>query len=744
MMVAEQEPRQDDEGQPDAHVLNSAAAKRFAEGIASEVSRRVGLRRPIEERWIDDLRQYHGVYDPDTKKKLSARRNSSTAFINETAQKTDAMAARLTDTLFPTDEKNWGISPTPVPEMTEKAEELLSKSQEMRADLAQIDQEINDADDDADVSELEAQAEDIEQQLSQIDEIEAKITGKMDAARRSGRLMEAEIEDQFVESRFEAQARRMIDDAVKLGSGVLLGPIRSLRGKRSWSDEGDGVYKLSYTQEARPVVRWCDVWSFFPDPDVRDIEDSEENFLRHLWNKRALRKFAKSEGVNVDAIRVLLKEGTKDQAPSYLNDIRQIKDETYNTASSEYHVWQCFLSLDVDRVRDIMPEIEEEIDVLDSVDVIAWVCQGHLLKIDLHPLDSGDVLFSVFNIREDESSVFGYGIPSIMRDTQSVMSAGWRLMIDNASISAGPQVVINKQAVEPADGEWELYPFKIWLATKNRSQYDIPFEVHQIASNQADIANIISMARQFMDEETSMPAIAQGEQGATTKTSSGMSLLMNSANVVFRRLVKMFDDNVTVPLVGRFYDWNMQFSDKPHIKGDFSVEARGSSVLLVREMMAQNLMAIAIQLGGHPIYGPMIKHPRILRAIFRAHMIPASEHILSDAEIEKIVAEQTESNPEEDRLRMERELKEMQLELESALGNSKIDVERQRMQNDRAIAELRYQGEMAVAAAQLGVKEEELRTRIQDGREEREHSERKFAAEMAHADRKGPSGGGNF
>jgi hypothetical protein len=82
----------------------------------------------------------------------------------------------------------------------------------------------------------------------------------------------------------------------------------------------------------------------------------------------------------------------------------------------------------------------------------------------------------------------------------------------------------------------------------------------------------------------------------------------------------------------------MQFSDKPEIKGDYQVDARGSSVLLMREMQAQNLMVIAMQLGGHPIYGPMLRNRELLRKIFQAYMVPAEEVMLGDDEIDAILA----------------------------------------------------------------------------------------------------------
>ena len=41
------------------------------------------------------------------------------------------------------------------------------------------------------------------------------------------------------------------------------------------------------------------------------------------------------------------------------------------------------------------------------------------------------------------------------------------------------------------------------------------------------------------------------------RTAMGMAMLMNAVNVVFRRVVKNFDDDMTMPNISRLYDWNM-------------------------------------------------------------------------------------------------------------------------------------------------------------------------------------------
>ena len=78
------------------------------EALAAE---QVSKKTQIEERWIKDLRQYHGRYESDVESALLQEKKSR-LFINETRAKTHAWESRLSDMLFPTDDVNWVISPT--------------------------------------------------------------------------------------------------------------------------------------------------------------------------------------------------------------------------------------------------------------------------------------------------------------------------------------------------------------------------------------------------------------------------------------------------------------------------------------------------------------------------------------------------------------------------------------------------------------------------------------------------------
>ena len=73
-------------------------------------------RREQEDVWLKNLRQHRGDYDPEMRKKFHPKR--SKAFLGITRTKDMTVTSRMTDLLFPPNgEKNWGIDPTPVPDL---------------------------------------------------------------------------------------------------------------------------------------------------------------------------------------------------------------------------------------------------------------------------------------------------------------------------------------------------------------------------------------------------------------------------------------------------------------------------------------------------------------------------------------------------------------------------------------------------------------------------------------------------
>ena len=163
-------------------------------------------------------------------------------------------------------------------------------------------------------------------------------------------------------------------------------------------------------------------------------------------------------------------------------------------------------------------------------------------------------------------------------------------------------------------------------------------------SHQPELTAIIELAEKLGDQETATPMMAQGQQGSAPETVGGMQMLMNNANVVLRRLVKQFDDYVTKPHIRRYYEYNMLYSDKDSIKGDFSIDARGSSALIIRDIQNQaftNLLSAA----ANPVFAPMIDTRALFTKALQAQHIDPQDIMLSEAEVK---ARQAASPPQPD------------------------------------------------------------------------------------------------
>lgn len=731
----------DDQAELDALQRENEQA-RLREACDGIIARLSGLaldavtaRGPIEQRWLDNLRMYHGRHDEVTESALRATPEKSRGIINMTRPKTKAWAARLKDLLFPADDKNWGISPTPVPELDERAKQAAKEAAEKHAqaaalvDQANADQETGTVTGPGMAAALN-QAEALGSAAMELEKAEADARAVMDEAKRRAEGMSKEIDDQLTQCQYPSHARRAIDDMCLLGPGVMKGPLNGKSASR-WVQNGN-VFELAPTRQGNsPVFLYVDPWAFFPDPNARTMEESEYEFERHLPNKSQLRKLAKRMGFYEAPVRELLVAGPGFGTATDIQIFTQIRAITGEGQAilNRYVLWEyhgpleksevCTLLLATDG-EDAAKAFEEEYDELDEIRVIVYFCDGKLLKIEPDwLLDSNETLFSVVSFDKTAGTVLGAaGVPEMMRDPAKAIAAAWRMLMDNSGLSVGPQVVIDKSKVEPENGSWKMEPRKVWKRSGDvTNEASKPFEIFNIPSNVNELVQTIELGLKFVDEVVSMPLIAQGEQGShITQTMGGMSMLMNSANVIFRSVVKNFDDDMTTPNIRRLYDWNMQFNDKQEIKGDLQVEARGTSALLVREMQSQNLMIIAERWSSHPTLSLAVKVYDALRMAVSSLSINPDDILGTRDEFEAALKAQQENQPADPRIEAAK------IDAQSRSETNQVSKEIAQLKKDEAVLQLMSAESMS---------REQIEAKLEERKREFDHQERMKAVDIA-------------
>ena len=290
-----------------------------------------------------------------------------------------------------------------------------------------------------------------------------------------------------------------------------------------------------------------------------------------------------------------------------------------------------------------------------------------------------------------------------MRSQQKVLNAAWRQMMDNAGVSSGPQIVMKPSVISPADKQWQLSARKIWYATDDMDDVRKAFATFEFNSHQTELAGIIKMATELADAETGVPTIVQGEKGAAPDTVGGMQMLMNSANVVLRRLVKQFDDMVTKPHVRRYYDYNMLYNENEEIKGDFTIDARGSSALLVRDIQNQAFLNL-LAAGANPIYGKYLDTQKLFEKALQAQHIDPKDVFKPEEEIDRINEAEKQAaaqGPAPDP------------RIEAAKMRAEADMQRTQVQNQGDLQELQLRQQLAQQEGQLRMAEMQLTREIE-------------------------------
>lgn len=665
------------EQQERLQMFGHALAKQRDEWIRSRYG--VG----VDKRWLEDQDQY------DSKDNVNraasqmmtsveqgypvttqhARATRSTVFIGMTRMKTNAAEARLADILLPTDDRNWGIQPTPKPRVMGMA-----KDGRMAGDKFTGQPLTN---------------PETGEPLRMKDVANAAIR----VAREKALAMQTEIDDQLNECDYNSELRKVIHDAAVLGTGVIKGPVVTNRVRQAWQPitdpMGQTIHQIEIVEELSPASFRVDPRNVFPDPACgEDVHDGKGIYERQQLTAKQVRDLAKQPGYMKDQLRKVLEEGPKRSA--MMTELRD--EEQRDQARETYEMWEYWGEVDHDDLEAAGVEVGEK-DELRSVTACVVMINNTVVKAYMNPLDTGDLPYDFYVWEKVAGSCWGYGIPRLMRSQQRVLNAAWRQLMDNAGVSSGPQIVMKPSLIQPADKRWELSARKIWFATDDMDDVRKSFATFEFSSHQQELAGIIEMATQLADAETGVPQLLQGEQGAAPDTVGGMTMLMNSANVVLRRLVKQFDDMITRPHIRRYYDFNMLYSEDEEIKGDFSVDARGSSALLVRDVQNQAFLNL-LAAGANPVYGEFLDNKKLFEKALQAQHIDPAEVFKSDEEIEQAKEAAAQQQPPTDP------------RVEAAQIRAQTDIEKVKAQNEGDMAEL--QTRLMIKQADIAARREEV------------------------------------
>ena len=606
--------------------IHQAEVSKLADYVQTCFEKSIAARQEIENKWVDALRQYKGVYSPDVLSRINKHR--AKAYIRITRAKVRTIDSRLSDLLFPANgDKNWSIEPTPIPEFSDSK----------MAAIIQLWKEESGQDATRETLEL--------------------LMGE--EAKKQARKMSKVIEDQLIELKYREIMRNVIHSGNVYGTGVLKGPLVAITENHQYYKQVDKNGKKTWALQEHdiitPFIEYVRIWDIYPDMSSENLDDCRYIVQRRKMDKHEIIGLSKRSDFDSEVILKYLEEfpdgdyqkmGFETELSS-LGDIIEAQDAA-GSNSKKYEVLEFWGYVDAHDLEahgvEIPFEKKSQIELMANL----WVMGDHVIKATLSPVEGIKWPYFFYYYDKDETSLFGEGIPSIMKDIQDLVNSSFRAMLDNAAISAGPQVEVNLDLLSEDEDPRDFYPFKVWLRTGEGADASNPaIRQLQIQTNSADYLNMIELFRTYGDEITSIPRTMWGEPtGTNARTSGGISMLLGQANITIKDQVKNFDDGITKPFITALYYWNMQFNADEDIKGDYAVCARGSSSLIAKEVRSQSLIQFA-QMTSNEMDMGTVKRPAMIRAIADTLDLSGENLVFSDKEIEARAQQQAQAAQEE-------------------------------------------------------------------------------------------------
>jgi len=380
--------------------------------------------------------------------------------------------------------------------------------------------------------------------------------------------------------------------------------------------------------------------------------------MRRMVTRKQLRQLVGLPGYDEEAIRDVLRSPPQKLRVAEGRIIRDmINEDAYEMWTYHGEIEPEEMEMLSSRTQDPLTDVDFGVLVIVNDKVVgameSWVVDRTL------PVD-------VYCWRKADDSPFGYGLPDELEHQQRVVNSAWRQVMDNGRTSLGGQIVIKKGMVIPQNGSYEITPNKVWLAKDELDDVRAAMTVFEFNSHLEELLAIAQAAMQFADTESSMPQIMGGEQGSAPETVGGMVMLYNNANAVLRQRVKLYDDTITRPPetvggmvmlynnanavlrqrvklyddtitrphIGRYYDWKMANDPDPAIKGDYEIDARGSTALIERDIQNQALLNLA-NITNNPRYIPHLKEREELKAILKAFKVNPEELLKPEDQVQQ-------------------------------------------------------------------------------------------------------------
>lgn len=396
----------------------------------------------------------------------------------------------------------------------------------------------------------------------------------------------------------------------------------------------------------KPVLTWSRISPFdvYWTPGVSDIENANV-IERSRLTRAEINDLLDLPGFNTDEVRAVLDEygsgglvDTWDQTDSPRAILESREDPRFNQ-SGLISCLEFQGNVQGSHLLDIGFSPAQISDPVRDYHIQSWLIGRHVIKAQLTPSPRKRHQYYVTSFEKVPGTPVGNGLPDLLTDITTVANATLRSLVNNMSISSGPQVVVNDDRLGDGEDGEELYPWKRWHVKSdpfgNNTEAAITF--FNPSSNAQELLQVYQAFSQIADEISAIPKFMTGTPSAGVgRTASGLSMLMQNSAKVLQTVCANVDRDVINKVMEGLVDMILLTDKSGLLTGDESIKVLGVAVAMQRETLRQRQLEF-LQLTGNPvdmqIIGPKGR-ANVLRAVSDGLGLPGADIVPSEDQME--------------------------------------------------------------------------------------------------------------
>jgi hypothetical protein len=577
------------------------------------------------DRLINALRVFNGHYD-SAKLNEIRRFGGSEVYARVIAMKCRGASSLLRDVYLSPD-RPWGLDapddPTIPPNIMQSVNQLVQSEMQTMASQGQP-------------PDIDA----IRDRTMQL--VEAARQAAKKKGNEQARIAEDKLDEILKEGGFYKALSEFITDLPLFPFAVIKGPVVRIVPEVTWQSN-------QATVQQKPKLTWTRVSPFdiWWTPGVSDIEDASV-IERTRLTRADLNDLLDLPGYNTDAIKTVLDlYGTGGLVDNWdqTDSERAVQESRENPQLNQSGLITCLEYTGNVQGKMLLQYGMDESQISDPIRdyfVQIWTIGNYIIKVQMAPSPRKRHPYYITSFEKVPGTPVGNGLPDILNDIQEASNATLRALINNLSISSGPQVVVNDDRLTPDEDGEELYPWKRWHVQSdpmgnNSSQ---PISFFQPNSNAQELLGVYQQFVNMADDLSAIPKYLSGNGagGGAGRTASGLAMLMGNASKILQTVAANIDRDVLEPLLGGLFDMVMLTDQSGLLTGEEKVRVLGVSVAVQKETQRARQLEF-LQITANPmdaqIVGPKGR-AAILRNVATTIGLPGEDIVPSEDQLDQM------------------------------------------------------------------------------------------------------------